>query len=212
MGDTWKNEYKDMKFVSKEFDSAIAKTRESFDSALTDAGMQAGMASGQSGMNVSRVTADTYMRGMSSRDSTVAGIQTQKAQAESQFEKEKASMVAQAEMAHQAETPGFMDWVSGVIGVASGVATMNPWGIFGGAQKLVGTALGGKTASKPNIRPQTEGKYLSIPTVEQAADTIKNFSPKTIDPTNGTEFMIKPRKKSKDQSFWDGGFNSGWNA
>lgn len=196
--DGWKNPYSDMNFDASTFDKEINKTKESFDSTIQDAGMQAGMASGQSGMNVSRVTADTYARAMGQRDSTVAGLEGQKATAKANFDTQKQQAVAQAEAEYQKNKPGFMDWLSGGVSLASGIATMNPWGIFGGASKMIGNITGGM--AKPNIKPLTQAKAT---TNTGLTNTDYNVNPTSLEnATNSFNFSANmgfgniKRKKS----------------
>ncbi len=201
MADNWKNPYKDMKFDSKPFDTEITKVRESFDSTIQDAGMAAGMASGMNGMNVNRVTADTYARAMGQRDSTMGQLEGQKAQAITQFNSQKQQLMAQAEDEYQKTKPGFMDWLSAGVGMATSIVSLNPFGILGSAGKMGGLIGGGM--NKPNIGPKSVGQAGPDMTQIQTTvtDPIKEFQSKTIDP-NGNQFKIKPRTKSKQTSFF----------
>lgn len=158
--DTWKNPYKDMKFDPTPFDKEITKTKESFDQTIQDAGTQAGMASGMSGMNVGRVTADTYARAMGGRDASIANLEGQKAVAQTQFDAQKQQAVAQAEAEYQRNKPGFWDWASGGLQLATSIATMNPFGILGGAGKMATNIKGGMV--KPNINPINQSKPIPV--------------------------------------------------
>jgi len=206
--DTWKNPYKDMNFDASTFDKEITKTRESFDATIQDAGMQAGMASGQSGMNVSRVTADTYARAMGQRDATVAGLEGQKAQAKAQFDTQKQQAIAQAEAEYQKSKPGFMDWLSGGVSLVTGIATMNPWGILGGSTKMIGNLAGGM--AKPNIKPLTQSKATP-----NSGMTTTDFTATTQDAINSFNFSANTgfgniKRKKSNFNFDNPNYNWGF--
>lgn len=197
--DGYEDPYAGLKFDPTNFDKALNKTKESFDNTIQEAGMQAGMASGQSGMNVSRVTADTYAKSMGSRDATMGQLEGQKAQAQAEFSQQKQILSAQSKAEYEKNKPGFMDWLSAGVGVASSIVTMNPAGIFGGAAKL------GSNVAKLNYSPNKG----AIPSKSPTPDISTNITAPTITDNSGMSTFnsgssYSPFGQKKKSAFWSG--------
>jgi len=195
------NPYSKMTFDKSGFKKASDKISSSFDSLISNATNQAGMASGFSGGDVSRVAAETYVNAAGQRDQSLGQLETQLASAESQFNTDKQNKVVQ----YEAERAGPLDFIFNTfLPAASGVADMffPPAAIVGVGSK----ALGGLTGKPSN----TQGQQTQTPvapevssntpqlgmTSSQAPNTsyLNNSAFKLKNKTNPFDFINKNSK------------------
>lgn len=208
------SEFKDptsgWKFDPTPFDKEITSARSTFDSTITEAGMGAGMAAGIGGMNAGRVTADVYTKAMSERDKAIANLEGQKATAQTNFNQNKMQVSAQARQQYEMAKPGFWDYFQGAATLGIGIATMNPWGIFGGATQLGTTALGatGTGYKQPGVQPNSP---VTAPKTDYSG--ILKLGPNMMSTFKGKDYSISMPKlsfQSGNSGFWNGNKSNLW--
>lgn len=193
--DGFKDPYSGLSFDPNPFDKEITKVRDSFDATLSEAGMQAGMAAGNTGLNPGRVTADVYTRGASERDRTIAGLEGEKARAMTEFNTNKQMASANARAEYERNKPGFLDWLS--FGTELAGAVVNPIMSIGALNKLGSNIGKGKqtTAGKLTQTAPTAVNTEAM-TFKPDANTM-NYNPTGFKPLAFNNF------KQKKKSFWD---------
>lgn len=180
------NPYSKMTFDKSGFKKASDKISSSFDSLISNATNQAGMASGFSGGDVSRVAAETYVNAAGQRDQSLGQLETQQATAESQFNADKQNKVAQ----YESERAGPLDFIFNTfLPAASGVASMffPPAAIVGVGSK----ALGGMN-NKPST---TTGQQTQAPVAPEVTT-----SPNVVSQTPNTSYLNNSAFKLKNKT------------